>query len=513
MSHHFKNNHRFTYRSTVKGFTLVELLVSLGIISVILSMVVFNQNKYTDAASLSLLADEISQTVSQAQAYGIAVRELSPGTADFTVSYGITLSILTSGSNVAYLFFADRNDNNLYDGDWTCPLGGASECLEKVAIRHGNYIDSLCVIRENDTDLCNVGRLDVSFVRPKTEAQILFFDTSGAPLNPAGSIGVRVVLKSPSGNIQTVVIYETGQVSVTSTYEYQYPTPPYLYPTPYTYPYPTPYVYEYQYQYQYPTPYAYPYPYPTPSPTPTITYNGPTSGTHVIGSGPLNLTTAGTYTITVNVASTVSVKGVAGGGGGQSGGKGGGGGASNASGISTTLNVGITYTAMVGAGGGANSAGGKTEFRASGTSALELNGGGGGGSGGAGGTVLVGGGQSGGTGGVSGYTDQISGQGTNGGGGASGGPGGGGGGGGNDERGQEGGYGGGGGASGGGGGTSGGAGSNSSGGGGAGGCYICGSGGGGGGGVLGGYGGGGGGGSVGSGGIGGVGGRGAVVIQ
>ena len=192
----------------------MELLVSIAIVSVILTVVVSNQSTYTDGAALTNLADEISSTISQAQAYGIGVREFSPGSSEFSASFGLTFSLLGSGSNTAYLSFADRNGNKIYDEDWSCPVGGTSECREKVSIARGNYIESLCVVFIPGPDICNVGRVDISFARPSTEAQILFFNTGGESFSPAGRKGAKVVLKSPSGLTRSVVVYTTGQVSV-----------------------------------------------------------------------------------------------------------------------------------------------------------------------------------------------------------------------------------------------------------------------------------------------------------
>lgn len=201
--------------TTAKGFTLTELIVSLGIVMAILAGVVFNQSTYLDGAALSNLVQELSSTITQAQAYGIAVRELSPGSEDFSASYGITLSILSSGSPTAYLFFADRNGNNFYDGEWACPLGGVSECLEKVNITRGNYIDSVCAIRSVGADQCNnISRIDISFIRPNTEAKLIFFNNSGALYNPPNMIGAKVVIKSPAGLERSVSVYQSGQISV-----------------------------------------------------------------------------------------------------------------------------------------------------------------------------------------------------------------------------------------------------------------------------------------------------------
>jgi len=203
-----------------RGFTLIEFLISIAIVSVILTVVVSSQSTYNDEAALVNLADEISSTVSQAQAYGTGVREFSPASGEFSASYGLTFSLLASGSNKAYLSFADRNGNKVYDGDWSCPTGGTSECLGKVDVSRGNYIEGICVVRTSGSDLCFASRVDISFARPSTEAQLLFFDSLGGPLAPwflLNMKGVRIVLRSPNGLTRSVVVYTTGQVSVQTT--------------------------------------------------------------------------------------------------------------------------------------------------------------------------------------------------------------------------------------------------------------------------------------------------------
>jgi prepilin-type N-terminal cleavage/methylation domain-containing protein len=197
-----------------RGFTLMELLISISIVTVILTVVVMNQSTYTDTNALSNLSYQISSDIAQARAYGIGVRELTPGSNEFTASYGLAFSLLGSGSDKAYISFADRNENGIYDDNWSCSTGGTSECLGKTDITRNNYIASLCVIRSSGSDLCNVGRIDITFVRPSTEAQIEFFNNGGQSFNPAGMIGARIVLNGPDSLTRSVKVYSTGQISV-----------------------------------------------------------------------------------------------------------------------------------------------------------------------------------------------------------------------------------------------------------------------------------------------------------
>ena len=196
-------------RSFASGFTLVELIVSLGIIVVILSLVLSNQSKYTDGTMLTGLADDISLSLSQAQIYGISVREFSPGSSEFEIAY------TSQGDSSSYLYFADRGAvNHVYDSGWNCPTDTSSECISKTSITRGNAIIKLCAIPDSGPDFCDVGRLDVTFLRPLPDASLVFFDLTGAPLSLSSIKGAKIEVGSPSGATRSVSVFASGQISV-----------------------------------------------------------------------------------------------------------------------------------------------------------------------------------------------------------------------------------------------------------------------------------------------------------
>lgn len=203
-------------RSESKGFTLVELLITVSILAVILSVILTNQSKYTDRIALTNLADDIGLSISEAQVYSIGVKESGTGSNEFSNAYGVVFSLLGSGSNNSLISFADRNANKIYDGDWSCQTGGAEECLKKIEISKGNLIESICSIEISGAEACDVGRVDISFIRPNTEAQLLIFDAFGNPPSPnppTNLAGVRINFTSPGGAVTSVAVYKTGQVS------------------------------------------------------------------------------------------------------------------------------------------------------------------------------------------------------------------------------------------------------------------------------------------------------------
>ena len=194
------------------------MVVSLGIIVVVLSFVLSNQSKYTDGTALTSLADDISLSLSQAQIYGISVREFSPGSSEFEIAYGMEFNISPQGSNSSYIYFADRGiGNGTYDSGWDCPLGGNSECISKTDISRGNTITKLCAIPDSGPDYCDdIGRLDITFLRPLPDAKFVFFDSNGTPppLSLSGIKGAKIEVSSPSGGIRSVSVFISGQISV-----------------------------------------------------------------------------------------------------------------------------------------------------------------------------------------------------------------------------------------------------------------------------------------------------------
>ncbi len=197
-----------------RGFSLVELLVSIGIMVAILTVVAFGQRGYTEVSSLTNLADDIAVTISQAQAYGVAVKEVGTGTANFSAGYGVSLSLREAEGKYTYIYFADigTDPNGAYDGDLSC---AAAECLEKISIGRGNYIDEFCEIRTQGVDRCtDARRVDISFKRPETGANLLLINSGGQSYATPNLEGVEIKLKSPGGLTKSVIVYLTGQVSV-----------------------------------------------------------------------------------------------------------------------------------------------------------------------------------------------------------------------------------------------------------------------------------------------------------
>jgi prepilin-type N-terminal cleavage/methylation domain-containing protein len=185
-----------------KGFTVLELLVSVSIIGAILSVVFWNYGGFNDNLAVSGSAQEMAIAIRQAQTYGINVKETSANSNSFNSAYGIYFNSSIPGS---YRIFVDLNGNNSYD---------SGESVEQVTLRNGIIISAAC-----DASTCppaspaGVTGVNVTFLRPSPDARIYFTNSSGT--NIAGPVNsARVRLTSPKNKILYVNIEVTGQVTI-----------------------------------------------------------------------------------------------------------------------------------------------------------------------------------------------------------------------------------------------------------------------------------------------------------
>jgi prepilin-type N-terminal cleavage/methylation domain-containing protein len=93
-----------------KGFTIIELLVSLGIFVVVTAMVVTNFRGGSQSDELKIAADTLVSNLRKAQNMALAGEQVGgitpPG------GYGV---YFTLGTPLQYIVFADFNGNQKYD--------------------------------------------------------------------------------------------------------------------------------------------------------------------------------------------------------------------------------------------------------------------------------------------------------------------------------------------------------------------------------------------------------------
>jgi prepilin-type N-terminal cleavage/methylation domain-containing protein len=184
-----------------RGFSLIELLVVIGIFIVITSVILANNSKFNSSVLLGNMAYDIALSIREAQVYGLSTQVYSN---QFSVGYGIHFQ-----GNNTYVLFADRNSppNKRYES-------ATDGIVQTYTVGRGNVIKNYCGIKTDGTKECSdnaaaITHLDIGFLRPNPDSTI-----TGDSASAYSSGTITVV--GQSGETRTISIQSTGQISVTN---------------------------------------------------------------------------------------------------------------------------------------------------------------------------------------------------------------------------------------------------------------------------------------------------------
>ncbi len=198
-----------------RGFTLIELIVSIFIITLVSGVIIFQYTKFDGQLLLKNLAFEVALSVRDAQQRGVTAQDTKVGAT--TYAYGVHF---THAAPTQYIIFRDANNDRTYD---------AGEAVSTFTMSRGNSIKplpsplssgrgGLCAGDRDSGGIfnreeCWISTLDVMFVRPNPDA---FFARTGTLPSPVGTISeVEITLINSRNTIErSVRITNTGQVSV-----------------------------------------------------------------------------------------------------------------------------------------------------------------------------------------------------------------------------------------------------------------------------------------------------------
>jgi len=191
-------------RNFKKGFTLVELLVTISIFVILTGIVLWNQTKFNSTILLTNLAYDTALTIRQAQSYGINIKEFNT---DQFVPYGVHFE----KNAKSFILFADTHYDpdipsvvNKYVGA-TDKCQSTDSCVNRYSIKRGNYVSNLNI--EGVTG--NKNSIDIIFRRPNPDA-IIFAD--GALISdPTKAL---ITLTGVDGSFRTVSVQSNGLIEV-----------------------------------------------------------------------------------------------------------------------------------------------------------------------------------------------------------------------------------------------------------------------------------------------------------
>lgn len=142
-----------------RGMTYVELIVVLGIFSVLLSVVLFDYQKFQGRIDVRNLTNQVAMSILSAQKDAISGR-LNANSFSLKPAYGVYFDI--ASNNKSYTYFADLNNDFLFNSIGNCPAG---ECVDILSISGNEFVSSIRVEYFNAPPT-NPNNLAIVFTRP-----------------------------------------------------------------------------------------------------------------------------------------------------------------------------------------------------------------------------------------------------------------------------------------------------------------------------------------------------------
>lgn len=188
---------------SARGFSLMELLVVIGIFSTISVVVLANHSRFNSSVLLGNLAYSIAVSVREAQVYGVSVQQYN---SSFKTGYGVHVE---AADNMEYIFFADTNGNQSYDVD-------IDAIVKRYSLSQQHSILKFCGIKSTGVEECSDGSttigitdLDIVFFRPNPDAYISSDRTDIYS-------SAKITVASTVDEMRTVSVASTGQIAVSS---------------------------------------------------------------------------------------------------------------------------------------------------------------------------------------------------------------------------------------------------------------------------------------------------------
>ncbi|HEV7121367.1 MAG TPA: prepilin-type N-terminal cleavage/methylation domain-containing protein [Candidatus Paceibacterota bacterium] len=215
-------------RHAARGFTLVEMLVTLAILAIITAVAITGQSTFNQSILLNDTSYTVALSAREAQSLGLSSRKFA-GVQNG--GYGVHFANLNPTKS--YTVFADVQSAPLAEPAWcpavatttpesksgNCLYDGIGETFQTYDLTRGFTLSDFCGRTTSGGLQCasggNLQSMDVLYLRPNTQAIITGITPGGAQVQFTCA---QVSVKSPtSATTQTVRMSQLGEVSVGQT--------------------------------------------------------------------------------------------------------------------------------------------------------------------------------------------------------------------------------------------------------------------------------------------------------
>ena len=187
-----------------KGFSLIELLISIGIMTIFLSVTTFDYASFGSKVRLENVSYEIALSIKEAQNNAINVRQAGFSSSSDAGSRNTAYGINFENNSAEFTLFRDigngtsgTEDNGIYNTGGTntfCNSGGA-ECFSKREVIAGTKI------RVNNSPV------NITFKRPNPDAEIKVNGTDASSVNIC-------VESSTTDEVMAIEVLTTGVIQI-----------------------------------------------------------------------------------------------------------------------------------------------------------------------------------------------------------------------------------------------------------------------------------------------------------
>jgi prepilin-type N-terminal cleavage/methylation domain-containing protein len=181
------------------GFGLIELMVSISIMTIVSSVILVKQSSFNGAVLLRNQTYEIALSAREVQ---LSALTTGNNRNDFRAVLGIHFDT-NAANNGRYMVFQDDDENGFYDSGEEFGVQG--------------FLDNRFEIRSIRSGLTTPSEVSVIFVRPNFDAR--FFRAPG-PTNEINEetieidVARRGISGTDDGTLRTLEITATGQITV-----------------------------------------------------------------------------------------------------------------------------------------------------------------------------------------------------------------------------------------------------------------------------------------------------------
>lgn len=181
-----------------KGFTLVELLVTIMIFVIMTTILALRYGDFSKGIILTNLVYDVALAIRQAQSYGINVSDTTPDgrDADYSQSYGVHFNINEPTKFI--LFRDDGTLKNFY-------VAGSDTIIKEYQIKNGNVLQKICY-DSTVNPTCGISG---------TAESIVFARPSPSPIISRGNRqALYLRFAAPDGSTQSIMVRSSGQISI-----------------------------------------------------------------------------------------------------------------------------------------------------------------------------------------------------------------------------------------------------------------------------------------------------------